>query len=430
MFVLYLLSNQILFEMDISKLLMRMGVENEVVLELVSAVFTMLIVGLVGWIAYIVAKKLLPRLVKRIAGATRNQWDEWLLDQKFFNRLAWLIPPMIFRIGLTPIQWEHMASVNKVLDIWIVVAIAMLLSSFMDGINRVYEKTASVKDKPVKIITQVIAVVVWCAVALIVISILTKASITVLLGGMTAFAAVLMLVFQDSILGFVAGIQLSSNNMVRLGDWIVMPGRGADGEVTEIGLTTVKVQNWDKTITTIPTHKLVSESFTNWRGMEESGGRRIKRSINIDISSIHYLSETQLEELAASELLHDYMVQKIAELRAYNADMSSGLDERRLTNIGAFREYLENWIGRNPNINMEMTHMVRQLQPGPTGLPLEIYCFSARQKWIDYENVQSDIFDHVYAVMPLFGLRAYQYDGVISKEEGCTVSCNGTGGIG
>lgn len=310
-----------------------------------------------------------------------------------------------------------MTAVNKVLDIWIVVAIAMLLTSFMDGINRVYEKKASVKDKPVKIITQVIAVIVWCAVALIVISIFTKESITMLLGGLTAFAAVLMLVFQDPILGFVAGIQLSSNNMVRLGDWIVMPGRGADGEVTEIGLTTVKVQNWDKTITTIPTHKLVSESFTNWRGMEESGGRRIKRSINIDISSIHYLSEAQLEELTASELLHDYMVQKIAEIRAYNAaNGTSGLDERRLTNIGTFREYLETWIDHNPNINRDMTHMVRQLQPGPTGMPLEIYCFSARQQWIDYENVQSDIFDHVYAVMPLFGLRAYQYSGVMVQE--------------
>lgn len=403
--------------MDISKLLMKMGVENELVLELLSAVFTMLVVGLVGWLAYIVAKKLLPRIVKRIAGATHTQWGEWLLDQKFFNRLAWLIPPMIFRIGLTPIKWEHMTAVNKVLDIWIVVAIAMLLTSFMDGINRVYEKKASVKDKPVKIITQVIAVIVWCAVALIVISIFTKESITMLLGGLTAFAAVLMLVFQDPILGFVAGIQLSSNNMVRLGDWIVMPGRGADGEVTEIGLTTVKVQNWDKTITTIPTHKLVSESFTNWRGMEESGGRRIKRSINIDISSIHYLSEAQLEELTASELLHDYMVQKIAEIRAYNAaNGTSGLDERRLTNIGTFREYLETWIDHNPNINRDMTHMVRQLQPGPTGMPLEIYCFSARQQWIDYENVQSDIFDHVYAVMPLFGLRAYQYSGVMVQE--------------
>ena len=220
--------------------------------------------------------------------------------------------PIVLRTGLSPIKWEHMATINRILDIWIVVAIALLVSAFMSGINRVYEKMASVRDKPVKIITQVITVVIWCAVALIIISIFTRESL-----------AVLMLVFQDTILGFVAGIQLSSNNMVRLGDWIVMPSRGVDGEVTEIGLTTVKVQNWDKTITTVPTHKLVSESFTNWRGMEESGGRRIKRSVNIDVSSIHYLSDAELATLGSSQLLRRYMEKKLAELAEYNANRAT-----------------------------------------------------------------------------------------------------------
>lgn len=196
-----------------------------------------------------------------------------------------------------------------------------------------------------------------------------------------------------------------------------MPSRGVDGEVTEIGLTTVKVQNWDKTITTVPTHKLVSESFTNWRGMEESGGRRIKRSVNIDVSSIHYLSDAELATLGSSQLLRRYMEKKLAELAEYNANRASDLDERRLTNIGTFREYMEQWIESNPDINQDMTHMVRQLQPGPTGLPLEIYCFSAKQRWIDYENVQSDLFDHVYAVMPLFNLRAFQYSGEVAAQE-------------
>ena len=196
-----------------------------------------------------------------------------------------------------------------------------------------------------------------------------------------------------------------------------MPSRGVDGEVTEIGLTTVKVQNWDKTITTVPTHKLVSESFTNWRGMEESGGRRIKRSVNIDVSSIHYLSDAELATLGSSQLLRRYMEKKLAELAEYNANRASDLDERRLTNIGTFREYMEQWIESNPDINQDMPHMVRQLQPGPTGLPLEIYCFSAKQRWIDYENVQSDLFDHVYAVMPLFNLRAFQYSGEVAAQE-------------
>ena len=364
--------------MNISGILERFGIQNERLIEVINVLFTMLVVSLIGWLAYVVAKKFLPKLIKKIAGATRQHWSEWLLDQRFFNRLALLIMPIVLRTGLSPIKWEHMATINRILDIWIVVAIALLVSAFMSGINRVYEKMASVRDKPVKIITQVITVVIWCAVALIIISIFTRES---------------------------------------LGDWIVMPSRGVDGEVTEIGLTTVKVQNWDKTITTVPTHKLVSESFTNWRGMEESGGRRIKRSVNIDVSSIHYLSDAELATLGSSQLLRRYMEKKLAELAEYNANRASDLDERRLTNIGTFREYMEQWIESNPDINQDMTHMVRQLQPGPTGLPLEIYCFSAKQRWIDYENVQSDLFDHVYAVMPLFNLRAFQYSGEVAAQE-------------
>ncbi len=402
--------------MNLNSLLERFGLQEGRLTETVNILFTMLVVSLIGWVAYVAAKKLLPRLVRRIAGTTRHQWSEWLLDQRFFNRLALLFMPIVLRAGLSPIQWKHMPTINRLLDIWIVVASALLASAFLGGINRVYEKMANVRDKPVKIITQVIAVVIWCAV-LIIISIFTHESLAVLLGGLTAFAAVLMLVFQDPILGFVAGIQLSSNNMVRLGDWIVMPSRGVDGEVREIGLTTVKVQNWDKTITTIPTHKLVSESFTNWRGMEESGGRRIKRSVNIDVASIHYLSDEELATLGASQLLHRYMEKKLAVLASYNANRASDLDERRLTNIGTFREYMEQWIENNPDIHQGMTHMVRQLQPGPTGLPIEIYCFSARQSWIDYENVQSDLFDHIYAVMPLFNLRAFQYSGEVAVPE-------------
>lgn len=403
--------------MDISNFSRDFGIENSNLLEFLNVIFTLLVVGLIGWLVYIVGKKLLPKLIRKIAGTTRQHWSEWLLDQRFFNRLALLIMSIVLRAGLSPIPWSEMGLVNKFLDTLIIVSSGLLISAFLNGVNRVYEKIASVKDKPVKIITQVIMIVVWCTIALTLISIFTHEKLTILLGGLTAFAAVLMLVFQDIILGFAAGIQLSTNNMIRIGDWIVMPSRGVDGDVIYIGLTTVKVQNWDKTITTVPTHKLVSESFTNWRGMEESGGRRIKRSVNIDVSSIHYLTERELEELKASELLHSYIERKIAEITAYNANRASNLDERRLTNIGTFREYLELWITNSPDINKGMTHMIRQLQPGPTGLPLEIYCFSAKQSWIEYENVQSDVFDHVYAVMPLFNLRAFQYSGnVVSNE--------------
>ena len=227
--------------------------------------------------------------------------------------------------------------------------------------------------------------------------------------GLSAFAAVLMLIFKDAILGFVAGVQLIVNKMVTIGDWIVMPSANADGEVREISLTTVKVQNWDKTISTIPTYKMVSESFTNWRGMQESNGRRIKRSVNIDVQSVHYLSDGELEALKKSNLLKEYIKSKLSELERKNNVLETPLDKQQLTNIGIFREYMEAWIAQNPDIAQDMTHMVRQLQPGPTGVPWEIYCFSARQAGVEYEKVQSDLFDHLFAVLPLFNLRIFQY---------------------
>ncbi len=404
--------------MDLTGFYLDLGIANHNLAEFLGIVSSLFIVGLVGWLAYFAARRLLPALVRRLAGVTHTQWGEWLLDRRFFNRLALFIVPIVLRAGIPNLDWKYMPTVFRLLDVWIVLAAAMLAVAFLKGINRVYEKMADVRDKPVKIITQVIAVLIWCVVALIIISIFTQKQITVLLGGLTAFAAVLMLVFQDSILGFVAGIRLSLNNMVRLGDWIVVSSRGVDGEVTEIGLTTVKVQNWDKTITTIPTHKLVSESFTNWRGMEESGGRRIKRSVNIDLGSVHYLSDEEIETMRGSALLGEYTETKVAELAAYNASRDSGIDERRLTNVGMFREYLARWIDQNPDINRAMTHMVRQLQPGPAGLPLEVYCFTWRQQWQEYEKVQADMFDHIYAVMPLFNLRPYQYGSVAISEDG------------
>ena len=398
--------------MNISGILERFGIQNERLIEVINVLFTMLVVSLIGWLAYVVAKKFLPKLIKKIAGATRQHWSEWLLDQRFFNRLALLIMPIVLRTGLSPIKWEHMATINRILDIWIVVAIALLVSAFMSGINRVYEKMASVRDKPVKIITQVITVVIWCAVALIIISIFTRESLAVLLGGLTAFAAVLMLVFQDTILGFVAGIQLSSNNMVRLGDWIVMPSRGVDGEVTEIGLTTVKVQNWDKTITTIPVRKLITDSFKNWRGMQEAGGRRIKRALYLDQRSVRFLDEAEIKRLEEFVLLNDYLERKRKELAEWNARLEAQgakpINERRVTNLGTFRAYVEQYLRSNPHIHQGMTLLVRQLQPGVSGIPLEIYCFTNDTRWAVYEGVQSDIFDHLLAILPVFDLRVFQ----------------------
>ena len=339
-----------------------------------------------------------------------------MFTPQFFNRLGLLIAPITILMALSTIEWEHIETLLKLIRVWITLASVMMVSTVFEGANRIYESYPVSRNKPIKVIVQIVMIFMWCTALMFIVSIFSGKSVTILLGGLTAFAAVLMLIFQDSILGFVASIQFNANNMIRIDDWIVMPSRNVDGFVIEISLTTVKVQNWDKTITTIPTHKLVSESFTNWRGMSESKGRRIKRSINIDINTIHYLSEEEINGLRNSALLGQYMETKLKELEEYNANRPVHIDKRRMTNIGTFREYLESWIASNPKINQEMTHMVRQLQPGPTGVPLEIYCFSANQKWIDYENIQSDIFDHVFAILEMFGLRAFQYSGNIVEK--------------
>lgn len=405
--------------MDFTSLFNSMGVNSQGLIIFLNTILSILIIGIVGWIAYLVARKFLAHIVLKIAGQTSTDWDNLLFDKLFFRRLGILIAAIVIKIGLTSLDWEYMNIIQKLISTWITFASVFLFSSILDGINRIWETYPISKEKPLKIFTQVLMIFVWGVALIIVVSIFTGKSLIILLGGLTAFAAVLILVFQDSILGFVAGIQLSANNMVRIGDWIVMPNRGVDGDVLEINLTTVKVQNWDKTITTIPTHKLVSESFTNWRGMQESKGRRIKRSINIDINTIHYLSQQEIETLKESEFLNHYLDKKLSDIEKHNAKHNTPLDKRMLTNIGTFREYLESWLSNNPNLNLEMTHMVRQLQPTATGVPIEIYCFSAKQAWIEYERVQSDIFDHVFAVMKVFNLKPFQYSSntIIAESE-------------
>lgn len=405
--------------MDFTSLFNSMGINSQGLIIFLNTILSILIIGIVGWIAYLVARKFLAHIVLKIAGHTSTDWDNLLFDKLFFRRLGILIAAIVIKIGLTSLDWEYMNIIQKLISTWITFASVFLFSSILDGINRIWETYPISKEKPLKIFTQVLMIFVWGVALIIVVSIFTGKSLIILLGGLTAFAAVLILVFQDSILGFVAGIQLSANNMVRIGDWIVMPNRGVDGDVLEINLTTVKVQNWDKTITTIPTHKLVSESFTNWRGMQESKGRRIKRSINIDINTIHYLSQQEIETLKESEFLNHYLDKKLSDIEKHNAKHNTPLDKRMLTNIGTFREYLESWLNNNPNLNLEMTHMVRQLQPTATGVPIEIYCFSAKQDWIEYERVQSDIFDHVFAVMKVFNLKPFQYSSntIIAESE-------------
>lgn len=398
-----------LSEFNLNDILQHCGIHSSWLLDTLNVVVRLGVMVVVAWLTYWIARKWLAKLVVRLTGKTATNWDDLMFDSHFFNCFALFITPIVVQLLSAYLGWDHSAMVYKVINIWVVVAIVLLVSAVLDGINRIYDSYPVARNRPIKVFIQVIKIFIYCIAVIVIVSIILNKDPRALLVGLSAFAAVLMLIFKDAILGFVAGVQLIANRMVKLGDWIVMPSANADGEVLEINLTTVKVQNWDKTISTIPTYRMVSESFTNWRGMEESQGRRIKRSVNIDVQSIHYLTGEELEVLKKSALLKDYITGKLEELEQYNAEKEMPLDARRMTNIGTFREYMEIWISSNPDIVQDMTHMVRQLQPGPTGLPLEIYCFSRRQKWVEYERVQADIFDHLYAIIPLFHLRVFQY---------------------
>lgn len=381
-----------------------------------GVVLKVVITIVVAALLYFVSKKWLSVLLKRIVGKTKNTWDDILYDQGFFRKLSALIPPMAAYAILTFIDWEYKGIIRRFVDIWLIIVLLFIVTSLLSAINRIYESYPISKNRPITFFIQLIKVFLYTVVVITVISVLVNKSPEHLIVGLSAFAAVLLLIFKDSILGFVAGIQLTANRMIRIGDWIQMDKNNANGTVLEVNLYTVKVQNWDMTISTIPTYQLVSESFTNWRGMQESDGRRIMRSINIDMNTVHFLSHEEIEKFTTSVFLKDYIDQMLDKLENINKDKMTILDERKLTNIGIFRYYMDVWIEAHPDINVNMTHMVRQLQPGPTGMPIQIYCFSARQEWVTYEKIQADIFDHIMAVLPEFGLKVYEFPTQFTEE--------------
>ena len=293
-----------------------------------------------------------------------------------------------------------------------VIVVLLVIDAFLNALHEIYQKLPISQGRNIKGFVQVVKIVFYFIAILLIISILADEELTALIAGLGAMAAVLMLIFKDTILGFVASIQLSANKMVNVGDWISMPKYNADGDVIDISLNTVKVQNWDKTIATIPTYALVSESFNNWKGMEQSGGRRIKRSINIDMNSVTFLDATQIEKLRKFHLLKDYISEKEKQIADYNKSL--GLEDgmvtngRKMTNLGTFRKYLEEYLHQHPKIHKDMTFLVRHLQPTDRGLPIEIYVFSKDQAWANYEAIQADIFDHILAILPEFDLHVFQ----------------------
>jgi len=398
--------------MDIVGFLRNLGihVQGEHAEATVNLVGEFVLVILIALLVTLILRKWLSPLIWKLMKKKPNKWQEVFYRQRFFSKLSYLVAPVACYILLSKLtHWEYADIVRRFLDIWLVIVCMLILFALLEIINQIYDSYPMAKNRPITVFIQVFKVFVYTVVAILVVSILVNKSPEHLLVGVGAFAAVLLLVFRDSILGFVAGVQLIANKMVRIGDWIVMPGNHANGTVLEINLYTVKVRNWDMTISTIPTYQMVSQSFINWRGMQESAGRRIERYVNIDIGTVHFLSEEEVERFRNSSFLRDYIGQMKETLGDYNKDKGNPIDERQMTNLGIFRQYMELWLDANPDINKNMTHMVRQLQPTATGVPIEIYCFSLKQEWVSYEKVQSDIFDHVFAVIPHFNLKVFQY---------------------
>ena len=394
--------------------LLQQGLGGQTITFVTTAVEIALVLAL-ALIADIVARRIIVRQLEKFVGQTSTLWDDIIVKRQVFQRLMHLVPALVIYVFAQPVLEGY--------DLWITVVrratlIYMLLVTLIaiDGaLNAgvdILKSSKVSRHLPVKTVVQVLKLVLYSVATFAMISLIIGQSPSLLLGGLGAMTAVLMLIFKDPILGLVAGIQLSANQMVAAGDWIEMPKYGADGDVLEVALTTVKVKNWDKTITTIPTYALITESFKNWRGMSESGGRRIKRAINIDMGSIRFCDEEMLERFSKIEYIAEYLEKKRHQISSWNAerdvDASDPLNGRQLTNLGTFRAYIVAYLRNHSMIHQEMTFLVRHLAPTEHGLPLEIYVFSRDQAWSTYEGVQADIFDHILAIAPAFDLRVYQ----------------------
>lgn len=367
------------------------------------------------YVVWRVSRWALHQLIPKVTERTRTIWDDIIFNNRVISAIAILVPVLLLDYSAPFVFsgiWQLLPLVIKANNIIIVFTVSWIIASVLSSVNEILASNPDFRDKPIGSFTQLGKIFVYSIAFVLTLSILFDKSPVLLLSGFGAIAAVVLLVFRDSILGFVASIQLSSNNMVQVGDWVTVPKYNADGDVLEINLTTIKVQNFDKTITTIPTYAFVSDSFKNWRGMELSEGRRIKRAIHIKIGSIKFCNAEMLERFSQVQLVQDYIKERQVLIDADNAknkiDESSIVNGRNLTNIGVFKVYLENYLRENHNINENMTIMVRQLSPTPDGLPLEIYAFSKHKEWKIYEGVISDIFDHVLAAVREFELEIFE----------------------
>ena len=384
--------------------------------------FSLLVLILIICLLAKIVDLLVNRFFKRLVRITSSNLDDVLLENKVFHKAVRVLSPIVLYIALPLALRNHtvVEFARKCLDLYIILRFVLLIISITKSLSIVYSQKSRYTNKPVLVFFQVVNVAVYFIAGLLALSVLINQSMGTLIAGLGASMAIIVLVFKDTLLGLISGWQLTTNDLLRVGDWITVPKYGADGDVIEINLYSVKVRNFDKTITTLPPYALMSESFQNWRGMVDAGGRRIKRAVNIDMKTVRMCDDAMMERFSKIEIIRDYLDQTQAQLDAYNQQRTTDYPEApnviRQTNVGVFRAYVTAYLKQHAQINHDMITMVRQLQPTERGLPLEIYCFTNGTQWTYYESVQSDIFDHILSVLPIFGLEVYQLPSTISAN--------------
>lgn len=378
---------------ELAQLLRQMGVQQSG-LDITKRIVIIAGILIIAFVADFFCRKVIVPIIKKITAKTQATWDDYLFNDEVLDNMCHLIPPIVLYVLLPfafPDEPVTLTFILKLCRVYIVVIAVRLLCAFLTSLYTISSEYEKLKHHPLKGVYQMLKLVVICVGVIIIVSTLIDRDPVNILAGLGASAAILMLVFKDTIMGLVAGVQLSANDMLRPNDWIMMPKYGANGVVMEVTLTTVKVRNWDNTITTLPPYALVSDSFQNWRGMSESGGRRVMRSINIDMNTVRFCTPEEMKLFEEQDWMGGFQ--------------KTGAEE---VNLYVFRHYIETYLRRHPGVNTELTLMVRQLQPTPQGLPLELYFFSSNKNWVPYERLQAEVFDHVLAVLPRFGLRVFQ----------------------
>ncbi|MDA9819348.1 mechanosensitive ion channel family protein [Salibacteraceae bacterium] len=390
------------------------GIAHEMAIYIKLGIL-LLALFLLGFVLNFIGKSVIVRIITRISVHTKSNWDDILVEKKVFERLANILPALAVALfsDLIFADFVNLIPILKSgIEIFIIVIIISVIYSFLNALKDILQSSVIFKDKPINSYIQLMKIVIGIVAAILILSLMIGQSPLTVLTAMGALTAVIILVFKDTILGFVASIQLAANDMIRVGDWVTVSSYGADGDVIDISLNTVKVKNFDNTISTVPTYAFISNSVQNWRGMSESGGRRIKRALNIKISSIKFADEKLLEYLSKVSLIQEFIQHRQNEIETYNKDTNAAVEVlingRRMTNIGLFRNYIEYYLKAHPKINTDLTCMVRQLAPGPEGLPLEVYAFSSDKVWVNYERIMADIFDHLSATVQHFDLEIFE----------------------